>query len=84
MQNDDVGALLQRLEGLDFPVGRLVVVDFLEGDYEGIGEAAGLIDVRIRARAHALVDFVLAGYFPARVNAPALRRRVCVHIGEGG
>lgn len=49
MQDDDVGAVLKRLQSLNLPERGLVVVDFLEGDGEVVGEAAGSVDVGVGA-----------------------------------
>lgn len=76
VEEDDVGAVVERLEGLDLAEGGLVVVDLLEGDGGGVGAAAGLVDVGVGAGADALEDLVLGGDIAARVDAPALRRRL--------
>lgn len=59
MQDDDVGAVLEDLKGLDFSEGGLVIVDFFEGDDDGVGAAAGSVYVGVRAGADTLRDFVL-------------------------
>lgn len=84
VEEDDIRAVLERLEGLDLAEGGLVVVHLLQGDGGGVGAAAGLVDVGVGAGAHALEDFVLGGDLAARVDAPALRRRLLHSLRLGG
>uniref|UniRef100_A0A7C9DMN8 Uncharacterized protein n=1 Tax=Opuntia streptacantha TaxID=393608 RepID=A0A7C9DMN8_OPUST len=58
VQNDDVGAVLEGLEGLDFAKSALVVVDFFEGNWEAVGSPESSVDVGISAGADALFDVV--------------------------
>lgn len=54
MQDDDVRGVLQDLQCLDLAKRRLVVVDLLEGDYEGVRSPAGPVDVGIGAGSDSL------------------------------
>lgn len=71
MQNDDVGAAVEGLEGLDFAKSALVVVDFFEGNWEAVGSPKSSVYVGISAGADALFDVVFRRNLSPAINAPA-------------
>lgn len=76
VQNDDVWGALQELQSVDFSEGGLVVVDFLEGDGEVVGEAAAAVHVGVCSRPDPLHDLVFCYDLGSGVDAPALRWRI--------
>lgn len=80
MQDDDVWGTLKDLQSLDFPEGRLVVVNFFEGDGEVIGETTASVDVGVSSRSDPLQNLVFGDDLSSGMDAPALGWRVLVHV----
>lgn len=83
VESDDVGRIVEGLEGFDLSEGALVVVDLFEGDDQAVRETAGAVDVGVGAGTDTLEDFVTVGDIRAGVDAPATRgERRRIH-GDG-
>ena len=79
VQNHDVWGALEELQRVDFSEGGLVVVDFLEGHGEAVGEATATVDVGVGSRPDPLHDLVFCDDLGSGVDAPALRWRIHLH-----
>lgn len=79
VHNDDVWESLEELQRVDFSESGLVVVDFLEGDDEAVGEATATVDIGVSPRPDPLHDLILGDDLGSGMDAPALWWRIHLH-----